>query len=140
MGPSPTCYDQLPGTGYVANHPYNSLTSICSCRVTLLKSSWQTQIYRRIGSCAFSTALVLACRHVNVNSKQKYLQAKPEDTLDLSRLLNDDLAAKVRTNPHRLVSTIMFYSLSILEKYKWNISSFRNYLEKFRVSCVRPEV
>jgi hypothetical protein len=69
-----------------------------------------------------------------------FVQAKPEDTLDLSRLLNDDLAAKVRTNPHRLVSTVMFYSLSILEKYKWNISSFRNYLEKFRVSCVRPEL
>jgi hypothetical protein len=84
--------------------------------------------------CIFSSALVLISRHVNINSKQKCLQAKPEDTLDLSRLLNDDLAAKVRTNPHRLVSTVMFYSLSILEKYKWNISSFRNYLEKFRVN------
>ena len=30
-------------------------------------------------------------------------QAKPEDTLDLSRLLNDDLAATVAGNPRRFV-------------------------------------
>ncbi len=88
----------------------------------------------------FSTALVLVSGMQLTTDNKKCLQAKPEDTLDLSRLLNDDLAAKVRTNPHRLVSTITLYSLSILDKYQWNILSFRNYLEKFRVSCVRPEL
>ena len=31
------------------------------------------------------------------------MQAKPEDTLDLSRLLNDDLQATVRKFPKRFV-------------------------------------
>lgn len=32
------------------------------------------------------------------------MQAKPEDTLDLCRLLNDDLAASVKDNPNRFVA------------------------------------
>jgi hypothetical protein len=32
-------------------------------------------------------------------------QAKPEDTLDLSRLINDDIAATVRSHPTRFVVT-----------------------------------
>ena len=37
------------------------------------------------------------------NSIRSHFQAKPEDTLDLSRFLNDDLAKTVSKHPKRFV-------------------------------------